>query len=99
MNHGFARRAALAVASAVLVVFGLGTRAHAADEPFGRLKIDEVAAKIGKPGVFVYDNNSKEDYAKGHVPTAKWVDYDHVQASDLPKDKTATLIFYCANEH
>ncbi len=96
MIHGFARRAALAVASVILL---LGLRAQAADEPFRRLNIDEVAAKIGKPNVFVYDNNSKEDYAKGHVPTATWVDYDHVQASDLPKDKSATLIFYCANEH
>jgi len=97
MIFAFGRRAALAVAAAI--IFAIGLRAQAAEEPFGRLKVDEVAAKIGKPGVFIYDSNSAEDYAKGHVPTAKWVDYDHVQASDLPKDKAATLIFYCANEH
>jgi rhodanese-related sulfurtransferase len=37
-------------------------------------------------------------WQKGHVPTAKWVDFKNVQASDLPKDKDRTLIFYCANE-
>ena len=97
MVHGFGRRAALAVAA--IIFFAVGLSAQAAEEPFGRLSVDQVAAKIGKPGVYVYDNNSSEDFAKGHVPTAKWVDYDHVQASDLPNDKAATLIFYCANEH
>lgn len=96
MIPAFVRRAAVAV---VAMIFAVGLSAQAAEEPFGRLSVDQVAAKIGKPGVFVYDNNSSEDYAKGHVPTAKWVDYDHVQASDLPKDKASTLIFYCANEH
>jgi hypothetical protein len=94
------RLAALPLAIAVaLGLSALAATARAADEPFGRLTIDQVAEKLGKPGVHVYDNNSKEDYAAGHVPGAKWVEYDHVQASDLPKDKTATLIFYCANPH
>jgi hypothetical protein len=61
--------------------------------------VDEVSAKIGKPGVFVYDNNPQEKFAAGHLPGAKWVESDHVTASDLPREKTATLIFYCANEH
>jgi hypothetical protein len=64
------------------------------------LTIDEVQAKItandGK--TFIYDNNDKERYDKGHVPGAKWVKFDNVTAADLPTDKNATLIFYCANE-
>ncbi len=68
------------------------------DEGFGRLSIEEVAAKIGTPGVYVFDNNKQEEYAQGHVPTAKWVDYKNLTASDLPADKEATLIFYCHNE-
>jgi len=83
-----------------MTVFALlAGRGFAAEEPFGRLGVGEVAAKLGQPGVFVYDNNSKEKYASGHVPTAKWVAFDEVQAKDLPVDKAATLIFYCANEH
>jgi len=64
------------------------------------LTIDEVSQRIavndGK--TFVYDNNDKDRYDKGHVPGAKWVKFDNVTAADLPADKGATLIFYCANE-
>ena len=87
------------IAVAVVGLLGaLASVSASAAEPFGRLSVDEVAAKLGKPGVYVFDNNSKDVYANGHVPSAKWLDYDKVTASDLPKDKAATLIFYCANE-
>jgi hypothetical protein len=81
------------------VVLLLGGAARAADDPFGKLTVDAVAGKLGHPGVFVYDNNPPEKFAAGHLPGAKWLEHDHVAASDLPSDKTATLIFYCANEH
>ena len=55
-----------------------------------------IAAKDGK--TFVYDNNPEDVFAKGHLRSAKWVDHDHVTAADLPQDKSATLIFYCASE-
>lgn len=76
----------------------------ASSEEFGRLTIDEVEAKMkeakeGKLAFFVYDNNPKEVYKEGHVPGAKWVAFDEVKASDLPADKEATLVFYCANDH
>ena len=64
------------------------------------LTVDEVDARIaahdGK--TFIFDNNDRDRYAKGHVPTARWVDFDAVTANDLPQDKTATLVFYCSNE-
>ena len=68
-------------------------------QPFGELTVDQVAQKVGQPGVFVYDNNRQDEWQEGHVPTAKWVDYKKVTASDLPPDKDATLVFYCHNEH
>ena len=68
-------------------------------EGFGQLSIDEVAARVGKPGVYLIDNNPRDVWAKGHVPTATWVDYNTMTTADLPADKKATLIFYCANEH
>ena len=83
---------------AVVGLLGALASAASAAEPFGQLSVDEVAGKLGKPGVYVFDNNSKEKYASGHVPSAKWLDYDKVTAGDLPTDKAATLIFYCANE-
>lgn len=64
------------------------------------LTVEEVSTRLaandGK--TFVYDNNPKDRYDKSHVPGAKWVDFKAVTAADLPADKTATLIFYCANE-
>ena len=68
-------------------------------QPFGELTVEDVAKKIGKPSVFVYDNNGQDEWKDAHVPTAKWVDYKNVTAKDLPPAKDATLIFYCHNEH
>lgn len=63
-----------------------------------KLTVDEVAAKIGAKNTYIFDNNEKETWAAGHVPTAKWLDDENVTAATLPADKAATLIFYCHNE-
>jgi hypothetical protein len=89
------RRLATLAGLALLLV---AASAAAAPDPFGRLTVDEVAGKLGKPGVFIYDDNSAESFAGGHLPGAKWLSDDAVTADKLPKDKTATLIFYCHNE-
>jgi rhodanese-related sulfurtransferase len=62
------------------------------------LSVDEVAAKLKEPNTFVFDNNNPDRYKKGHVPGATWIRPDEITAAVLPKDKTATLVFYCANE-
>lgn len=69
-----------------------------AQQGFGELTVEEVAARIGKPGVHLFDNNHREEWEKGHLPTASWLDYNSMTAADLPADKDATLIFYCFNE-
>lgn len=74
------------------------------DEAFGRMSVEDVEAKLkeakeGKAAFYVYDNNAKSVFDKGHVPGAKWVDHENVKATDLPPDKEATLVFYCANDH
>ena len=74
------------------------------DEAFGRMSVDEVEAKLkeakeGKAAFYVFDNNAKPVFDKGHVPGAKWVDHENIKAADLPENKDATLVFYCANEH
>jgi hypothetical protein len=65
-----------------------------------KLTVDEVAARIalhdGK--TFLYDDNPQDRYAKGHLPGAKWLSTPEPTAADLPADKTATLVFYCASE-
>jgi hypothetical protein len=74
------------------------------EEAFGRMSVEDVEAKLkeakeGKAAFHVFDNNAKSVYDKAHVPGAKWVDHENVKATDLPADKEATLVFYCANEH
>ena len=82
------------------LVMSFGARADAKhEEGFGELTVDQVADLIAKKGADIFDNNSKSDFDKGHVPTAKWVAFNQVNASDLPTDKSRTLVFYCANPH
>jgi rhodanese-related sulfurtransferase len=87
------RRAFLGLALGSLAFAGCRARLRS-------LSVDEVATRLatndGK--TFAFDANVVERFKKGHLPRAKWVEYDHVTAADLPADKAATLVFYCANE-
>jgi rhodanese-related sulfurtransferase len=60
------------------------------------LSIADVAARIGQPDFFVYDNNGHGRWKRSHVPTAKHLNAYTFGESELPPDKTATLVFYCA---
>ena len=82
----------------LLVGLGCAKKAEEGPDPFGRLTVEQVSQKLGTTNVYVFDNNPRKKFDSGHVPGAKWVDYEKVTASDLPEDKAATLIFYCANE-
>ena len=92
----------LALASvAALALFGRSSTSDAAPpEELRPLTVDQVAARLAaKDGkTFIYDNNPKDSWVKGHVPGAKWLDDESITAADLPADKAATLIFYCHNE-
>ncbi len=60
------------------------------------LTVDEVAARLGRPGFFVYDNNGTGRYRRSHVPGAKHLNAYHIGRDDLPEDASATLVFYCS---
>lgn len=60
------------------------------------LTVEEVAARLGEPGFHVIDNNGAGRWKRSHVPGAKNLNAHTFGASDLPADKTATLVFYCA---
>ncbi len=100
------KRRSLLVLFAGLAVTALAC-SKAAEQPttnpkeLAKLTVDEVDARIAANDghTFIYDNNSRERWAKGHVPGAKWLDEESITAADLPADKDATLIFYCHNEH
>jgi hypothetical protein len=70
-------------------------------KPFREMTVDELEAKLaandGK--TFVYDANPREVFDKMRVPGATWVPFDGVTAAVLPKDKQATVVFYCANTY
>jgi len=92
-------RIASTLALASLLLGGISRSALAEEkEGFGRLTVDQVADHLAKKDASVFDNNSKDRWAQSHVPTATWVDYKDLKASDLPQDKDRVLVFYCANE-
>jgi rhodanese-related sulfurtransferase len=68
-----------------------------AEHKLGELSPAEVDKRRSEKNFFVYDNNRKERYDEGHVPGATWVRPSEVTAAVLPADKSATLVFYCAN--
>jgi predicted sulfurtransferase len=95
------RRTALPalLALAGLVAPGLAARAAEA-EKFGLLTAAQLHGMLGAPDLKVFDANSDESYAAGHVPGAVHLaDYRKFPASVLPADKATRVIFYCTNSH
>jgi rhodanese-related sulfurtransferase len=84
---------------ALAMLLACAAAGRAETDKFGELTVDDVAKKLHDKTAHVFDCNPREEWAAGHVPGAKWVDFSHVTAADLPADKKATLIFYCENEH
>ncbi len=75
-----------------------GATSMAPKDRFGFVTINDVAKDIAqKSPVAIFDANSKERYAKGHIPGAKWVDSSKVDASVLPADHSEPLVFYCGS--
>jgi len=61
---------------------------------------EELKAAIAKKAVFLVDVNGSDSYKAGHIPGA--IDYIANKdkfASLLPKDKSALIVAYCANEN
>jgi hypothetical protein len=65
-------------------------------DDFPELTVDEVAARLGQPDFFVFDNNGAGRWKRSHVPGAKNLNPYDYDAGELPPDKTATLVFYCS---
>lgn len=60
------------------------------------LTVADVAARIGQPDFHVFDNNGAGRWRRGHVPGAKNLNAYAYEASELPANKAATLVFYCS---
>ncbi len=101
MLAAMTRRLLLSLLAALaLAALGCSRSTVPASSDLKTLTVDEVAARLAANDgrTFVYDNNPKDRYERSHVPGAKWLDYENVTTADLPADKGATLIFYCASE-
>jgi hypothetical protein len=86
------------MARILAALFLLAFPALASDE-FGSLTVQQVSARLKEKNFYVFDNNEQGRFQKSHVPGARWLNPYSVKASDLPADKAATLVFYCASEH
>lgn len=64
-------------------------------DPIPELTVQEVAARLGQPDFFVFDNNGEGRWRRSHVPGAKNLNPYHYDPAELPADKNATLVFYC----
>ncbi len=94
-----------AFAFAFLFYLAIGPPAHAAKkeakpepETFGRFTVDQVERRLGQPNVYVFDGNRPETYVEYHLPGAVRLNHKDITTEVLPKDKDATLVFYCMNE-
>ena len=76
------------------------TGAETPAQELAQVSVDEVAGAVEghDPSWAIFDANSRETFDANHVPGATWVDYDAVTQEQLPADRSATLVFYCANE-
>ena len=67
-----------------------------ATDPIPELSVDAVEARLGEPGFHVIDNNGNARWKRSHVPGAFNLNAYDFDASALPADKQATLVFYCS---
>jgi rhodanese-related sulfurtransferase len=82
---------------ALLVTAFVAAAVHAAD-PFPEISVADVNAAAKAKSAVIIDVNGTDSYNAGHVPGA--LNYEAIQdkfAANLPKDKDALVIAYCAN--
>lgn len=84
----------------VLVSIGLSAGAAENFKMIGTSDLEKMMKETGTKQVYIFDANTAETRKNdGIIPTAKLLDsssnYD--VAKNLPADKNASLVFYCAN--
>jgi rhodanese-related sulfurtransferase len=82
----------------VRLLLALAAATTVSAHPASVLSLNEVRALMDrKEALYIYDANDRESYLKGHIPGARWVQYNGVTAAELPPARDSKLIFYCYN--
>lgn len=82
---------------ALLVTAFVATAAYAGNT-FPEISVTDVNSLVGAKTAVIIDVNGTDSYNAGHIPGA--LNYDTIKdklAANLPKDKNATIVAYCAN--
>ncbi|MDD4112373.1 MAG: rhodanese-like domain-containing protein [Herbinix sp.] len=66
---------------------------------FETIKANDVSNYIGRPNVLIIDLRDKEDYVKGHIPSAVNIPYDNLERERQRLNKNYLLILYCDRGH
>lgn len=56
----------------------------------------ELRSRLNQPRLSVFDCNPRSHWARGHLPGATYVGQGAFTPELLPRDKSASLVFYCA---
>ena len=89
----------LLAATVVSACSAASSQKSSRDNELQTLTPAQVQAKLqAHEPMFLFDDNSDERYAQGHVPTAKHLKVDDVTTQALPADKAAMLVFYCSSD-
>jgi hypothetical protein len=81
----------------ILATALFAAKARACDETaaqtFGQLTVQEVSALLARGAAAVFDANGRDEWARRHVPGAKWVDFSALAERDLPASKERVGVF------
>ena len=62
---------------------------------FETIRANEVIYYIGRPDVLIIDLREKEEYLKGHIPSAINIPYENLENEINRLNRNKLLIFYC----
>lgn len=66
---------------------------------FETIRANDITNYIGRSNVLIIDLRDKEDYMKGHIPSAVNIPYDNLENEKNRLSRHTLLILYCDRGH
>ncbi len=66
---------------------------------FETIRANDVIYYINQPNVLIIDLRDKDDYIRGHIPSAVNIPYKNLENEKDNLNKDTLLIFYCDRGH